>query len=125
MGIRREHRLALAIAMAVVAVWLLTMMVALRSLAPPSAASGRLLAIFPPAVSEVRALQAIAAAGGLTFGQTWFRLGWEVRGDEPGFAGRLRENGAWVLTDLPLLPVLAGCSGATVARDTVKQRWIN
>jgi hypothetical protein len=120
-----EHRLALGIATAVVTVWFVGMVVALRVLAPPAAASGRLLAIFPPAITDTQALQAIAIAGGRTFGQTWFRLGWDVLGEEPGFAGRLREHGAWVLTDLPLMPVLAGCSGASTARDASRRREIN
>lgn len=120
-----EHRLALGISTAVLTVWLLGMVVALRALAPPAAASGRLLAIFPPSVTETQALQAIAMAGGRTFGQTWFRLGWAVLGEQPGFAGRLRDQGAWVLTDLPLVPVLAGCSGASVARDASGRRGIN
>jgi len=124
-GIRREHRLALAIAAGALAMWLTGMAVAMRALTPADAASGRLLVIFPPAVSAVHALEAIANAGGRAFGQTWFLLGWDVLGEEPGFAARLRAQGAYVLTDLPWLPVLAGCTGTTAAPAAQPRRPAN
>jgi len=114
MRVSREHRLALAIALGVIAIWLIGMVVAMRVLVPAGTVSGRMLAVFPPTVSEAQALRAIADAGGRTFGQTWFRLGWDVLGDEAGFADRLRSRGAWVVTDLPLVPILAGCGGGAV-----------
>jgi len=125
MRVSREHRLALAIALGAIAIWLIGMVVAMRVLAPAGSASGRMVAIFPPTVSEADALQAIADARGRTFGQTWFRLGWDVLGDETGFADRLRSRGAWVVTDLPLVPVLAGCGGGAIARDSARPEQAN
>jgi len=97
----------------------------MRVLAPAGSASGRMVAIFPPTVSEAHALQAIVDARGRIFGQTWFRLGWDVLGDETGFADRLRSRGAWVVTDLPLVPVLAGCGGGAVVGNGAQLRRTN
>lgn len=125
MILRREHRLALAIGSGILLAWFAGMAIALRALTPPDTASGRLLVIFPPAVTELQAMQAIGGAGGRTFGQAWFRLGWDVLGEEPGLAARLRAHGAYVLTDFPWVPVLAGCSGSAGTRNARQRRNTN
>lgn len=125
MRLGKEHRLALFIAAGVLVLWLAGMAAALRVLAPPNEASGRLLAIFPPEYEERQAMEAIVRAGGRTFGQTWFLLGWAVLGEDPGFAGRLRAHGAFVLIDLPLVPTLAGCTGVAATANTGRRPTTN
>jgi hypothetical protein len=104
------HRLALATAAAILAVWLAGMAVAMRAAALPPEASGAMIAVFPPALHENDALAAIIAAGGKPVRRTWIGSVWVVEGDAPGYAGRLRDAGALAAyRQFPLSPEIAGC----------------
>ncbi len=105
-----DHRLALSIAAGVLLVWLVAMAIAMRAAALPDQASGAMIAVFPPGIGENGQITAIVNAGGKPVRQTWIGAVWVVEGDAPGYAGRLRQNGALAAYgELPFSPELAGC----------------
>lgn len=67
------------------------------SLNAPAAESGELAAIFPPNVSSLQAFEATVAAGGMPLRQGGTSFILVVAGNEPFFAQRLRDNGAWLV----------------------------
>lgn len=75
-------------------------------LGPRDEASGALAGVFPPGHGTMAAYAAVAAAGGTPIRATGGGLVWVARSAEPGFAGRLRAAGAWLVLD-PV--VAAGC----------------
>jgi hypothetical protein len=104
------HRLALQIAAAIVALWLLSMIVLVRAAALGPDASGTMLAVFDPGIAEDTIFASLLAAGGKPVRRTWLPFIWVVSGTGPGFAGRLRDQGALgTYRELPFAPTLAGC----------------
>jgi hypothetical protein len=77
----------------------------------PPEAGGTMVAVFPPGFDGADALAAVARADGLPVRTTWLGNVWVVHGPEPGFAGRLREAGAWLaVAAVPFEPgLLGGC----------------
>ncbi len=72
--------------------------------------SGSLLAVFSPSMAQSRIFASIVQAGGRPVRPTWMPGTWVAYGDEPGFAGRLKEHGAIsAYASTPFLPQLAGC----------------
>ncbi|MFO1070611.1 MAG: hypothetical protein U1E14_18995 [Geminicoccaceae bacterium] len=112
------HRLALGLAAAARAATLVAVAALLVAADQPDGASGDLVAVFAPGTSGERALQAVVAADGIVRRGTWLGTVWEVTGDRPGLAGRLR--GAGALLVLPVQPFaslsLGGCSFLPIDR---------
>lgn len=104
------HSLAGTLAVVVVLVWLLIMATVVRSAALQPEASGTMLAVFEPGTSQDMIFEKLIAAGGRPVRATWLPFVWVVSGDEQGFAGRLRNEGAMgAYGELPFAPAVAGC----------------
>lgn len=78
----------------------------------PGAATGDLVVVFPAGTSETSALTATAESDGVVRRRAALGPIWYVSSDVPGFADRLRRNGATLV--LPGLPFpslsIGGCS---------------
>jgi hypothetical protein len=106
------HRLALLALLAVVAAWAGLLAAAVRAADLPDDAAGLVAVVFPPGTPPEEALARTLAAGGLPVRRTAPPGALLAFAEAPGFAGRLREAGAYlVLGDFPFGPVLAGCAG--------------
>ncbi|MFM8745928.1 MAG: hypothetical protein ACKOED_04585 [Aestuariivirga sp.] len=104
------HRLALAVFVAVLAIWTAGMAVVMRHAALPPEASGPMLVVFEPGTPDDAAFASLTRAGARIIRQSGLSFIWVVAGDEPGLAGRLAGEGALgAYRDLPLSPVIAGC----------------
>lgn len=104
------HRLALALLLGVIAVWLIGMAVVMRHAALPPEASGPMLAVFEPGMTEEDMFARLARANARIVKQSGLPFVWVVGGDEPGLAGRLRAEGVLgAYRELPVSPVIAGC----------------
>lgn len=80
--------------------------------------SGTVVVVFSPASSSTELLQHVIDADGLLVSPvTWLRNTWIVHSSEPGFAGRLRQQGAWGAFSPDLLrpEALLSCFRITVA----------
>jgi hypothetical protein len=105
-----DHRLALKLAAAVVGIWLIAMVALVRAAALGPDASGTVLAVFEPGTAEDAVFSKLIAAGGRPVRRTWLPFVWVVSGGEPGFAGRLKGQGALgAYGELPFAPAIAGC----------------
>jgi hypothetical protein len=81
------------------------------------AEAGTLLVVFPPSTRPNSVFGKIILAGGKPIRPTWVNGTWVVHGDEPGFAGRLKAQGAiGAYRNSPVLPQLAGCFAYADAR---------
>lgn len=106
------HRLALLLAAGALLLWTGAMALVLRAAELPDDASGMLVAVFAPGTEAPAAFAAVLAAEGAPVRLTTPALGLLAYAETPGFAGRLRAQGAvLVLGDFPFGPVLAGCAG--------------
>jgi hypothetical protein len=104
------HRLALALALFVVLASVAGMAAAMRSAALPPEAAGKMLAVFEPGSPQDDLFARILAAGGKPVRRTWLPFVWVVEGEEPGLAGRLKQQGAiGSYAELPFSPQVAGC----------------
>ena len=111
------HRFALAFFGVVIVAWLVLMVVLVRNAALPAEASGTMLAVFEPSISEPAAVSAITAAGGNVVKQSGLAFAWVVQSDEKGLAGRMRSQGAiGVYRELPISPALMGCIAVADAK---------
>ena len=111
------HRFAMNFFGGVIVAWLVLMIVLVRNAALPAEASGTMLAVFEPSISEPAAVSAIAAAGGKVVKQSGLAFAWVVQSDEPGLAGRMRGQGAiGVYRELPISPALMGCFAVADAK---------
>ncbi|BBK34791.1 hypothetical protein EDC65_2720 [Stella humosa] len=112
-GTARPHRLALAIAAAIVVAWAAGagLLLALGTLPPDR--SGTVAVLFPPGTGGMAALAAVAAADGVLVRDTILPNVVIADGREPGFVGRLRQAGA--LAAYPPLDIgfamIGGCTG--------------
>lgn len=104
------HRLALALFIGVIAVWLVGMAVVMRHAALPPEASGTMLAVFDPGTTEDDVFAALTRADARIVKPSGLGFVWVVASDEPGLAGRLEREGALgAYRELPVSPVIAGC----------------
>jgi hypothetical protein len=104
------HKFALMFFGSVFVAWLLLMAVLMRNAALPPEASGTMLAVFDPKVSELEALKMIAEADAKILRKSNFDFIYVVQSDEPGLAGKLKKSGALgAYKELPIAPELAGC----------------
>jgi hypothetical protein len=72
------------------------------------ASTGTLLVVFSPALSSGEFFQKVLdAKGAPVTAIPWFRHAWVVQSREPGFAGRLRAQGAWAVFSPDLLSAQA------------------
>jgi hypothetical protein len=106
------HRLALGLAAGALAATLVAVAGLLVAANQPDTASGDLVAVFPPGTTDDSALHAVALADGVIRRATWLGPVWEVSGDAPGLAGRLRASGALLVLPPQPFPSLSlgGCS---------------
>ncbi|HEY4994959.1 MAG TPA: hypothetical protein VII21_01545 [Aestuariivirga sp.] len=104
------HKFALGFFGSVLVAWLLVMVILVRHAALPAEASGTMLVVFEPRISEIEAVHIIAEAQGKIVKQTGVGFAWLVQDDAPGLAGRLRANGALgAYRELPIPIEMAGC----------------
>tara|TARA_R110000868_G_scaffold31815_3_gene116374 strand:+ start:1940 stop:2311 length:372 start_codon:yes stop_codon:yes gene_type:complete len=89
-----------------VILWAVLMAAAPRLVSVEDTVSGALAVLFLPGTEESEIMAAVSAAGGQVLRGGAFSNVLVVRGDTPGFAGRLKGAGAWGV----LSPALAtGC----------------
>lgn len=107
---RHPHALAAAILAGAVVVAGVLMAKSMADARLPGSASGRMLVVFPLAMSGDDMFARIIRAGARPIRQTWLDAVWVVAGDRPGLAGRLIANGAAATYgDVFFAPQLAGC----------------
>ncbi len=104
------HRLAIALFSAVLSIWLVAMTFLMHRAVLPAEATGTMIAVFEPSVTEDKAFATLVAAGANVVRKTSFDFIWVVTSDQPGLAGRLVANGALgAYRELPISPSIAGC----------------
>ncbi len=64
----------------------------------PDARAGTVAAVFGPLATPADTARAVAESGGRILGAGWNNV-ILAGGDSPGFAGRLRNAGAWLVLD--------------------------
>jgi hypothetical protein len=107
---RLGHRLAFGLFGSVLAIWLMVMAMVMRHAALAPDASGPMIAVFEPGLSADDVFAKLTQAGAKPVRATGLAFIWVVAGDEPGLAGRLRQQGAvGAYRELPFSPTLAGC----------------
>jgi len=107
---RSGHRLAIALFISVIAVWLAVMAVVMRAAALAPEASGTMLAVFDPGTPEDDIFARLTRADARPVRPTAFGFIWIVAGDRAGLAGRLKQQGAiGAYRELPISPTIAGC----------------
>jgi len=92
--------LTLKLLLGFLALWVVTMAVALPLGALPENAGGRVLAVFPPSLGpDARLLAIVEAEGrpvlGFLGGLVWLTEPADDKSGAPGFVGRLKAAGAW------------------------------
>ena len=76
--------------------WLPLLGVHAQRMSQADAAAGTVIAVFAPTLPARAPFERVAAAGGaMVRPVAGWRHAWIVRSPEPGFAGRLRAQGAW------------------------------
>ena len=94
--------------------WTPVLAVHVRNMSVADSATGGLIVVFPPTASTRDLLRGIAAAdGALVEPVRWVPRAWIVQSGDAGFAGRLRERGAWGVFSPELLSLnrVLSCSG--------------
>lgn len=113
------HRLAIALFIAVVVIWLAVMAVVMRAAALPPDASGTMLAVFEPGTTEDEIFSRLTRADARPVRPTAFGFIWIVAGESPGLVARLKEHGAiGAYRELPISPTIAGCFALADAKAT-------
>jgi hypothetical protein len=119
-GIKKGLRLRAwiwACAILVVLTWTPVLVLHLRNMSVADLGTGALIAVFPTS-STRDVFRSIADAKGAAVGPvSWLPRTWVVVSTEPGFAGRLRERGAWGVYYGNLLSVrqVLSCTGMVQA----------
>lgn len=104
------HKLAIVMFAAVLLATALAMAGTMLAGRASDEEAGTLLAVFPPSTRPNNVFGRIILAGGKPIRPTWVRGTWVVHGDDPGFAGRLKAQGAiGAYRNSPVLPQLARC----------------
>ncbi len=107
---RSGHRLAVALFISVIVVWLAVMAIVMRAAALEPEASGTMLAVFDPGTPQDHIFASLTRAEARPVRPTAFGFIWIVNGDGPGLAGRLKQQGAiGAYRELPISPTIAGC----------------
>jgi hypothetical protein len=118
-GARARRRLSLrtwvlACVLLVLLTWTPVLALHLRNMSVADPGTGTLIAVFPPTSSTRDVFRGIADAKGAPVGPvSWLPRTWVVQSSEAGFAGRLRQHGAWGVYYGNLLSVrqILSCSG--------------
>ena len=98
----------------VVLTWTPVFAIHLHNMSLADGGTGTVIVVFPPTSSTRDLFRSIVDAKGAPVGPvSWMPRTWIVQSGEPGFAGRLRERGAWGVYSTRLLSVrqLLSCSG--------------
>jgi|SRR5215470_15915431 len=98
----------------VVLAWAPVFFVHVRNMSVADSATGIVVVVFPPTTSAPELFRGIAAAdGALVEPVRWMPRTWIVQSKDAGFAGRLRERGAWGVFSPELLSLnrVLSCSG--------------
>lgn len=98
--------------------WTPVLVIHLRNMSVGDAGAGTVIVVFAPTVGTREAFRSIADAKGAPVGPvSWIPSAWIVQSLEAGFAGRLRERGAWGVYYGNLLSVrqILSCSGMVQA----------
>lgn len=101
----------------VVLTWTPVLVLHLRNMSVADPGTGTLIVVFPPTVSTRDLFRSIGEANGAPVGPvSWVPRTWIVQSAQTGFAGRLREHGAWAVYSPNLLSVrqVLSCSGMVV-----------
>ena len=104
-------------ALLVLLTWIPVAAVHLRNMSVADPGTGTLIVVFPPTQSTRNVFRGIADAKGAPVGPVrWAPSTWIVQSSDAGFAGRLREQGAWGVYSPLLLSVrqVLSCSGMVV-----------
>lgn len=107
------HKLALGFLAAVAVIWAAVFSLTLAEAELPPDAEGRVVAVYPFGWNGEAATAAALRTEARLVRQTWLPNILELSSDQPGFAGRLQQNGAIaVYRAQPFsLFTLAGCTG--------------
>jgi len=107
------HWIALGFLGAVLLVWAAIFGLTLRRAALPDEATGKVVAIYPFGWSKEQSTAAAFATEARLVRETWLPNAIELSSDDPGFAERLRTNGAIGVYRAQPFDVftLAGCTG--------------
>ena len=104
------HKLAIGMFAAVLLATALAMAGTMLAGRASDEEAGTLLAVFPPSTRPNNVFGRIILAGCKPIRPTWVHGTWVVHGDDPGFAGRLKAQGAiGAYRNSPVMPQLAGC----------------
>jgi hypothetical protein len=98
----------------VVLTWTPILGIHVRNMSIADSGAGTVIVVFPPTSSTLELFRSIVDAKGAPVGAvSWIPRAWIVRSAESGFAGRLRERGAWGVYSTNLLSVrqVLSCSG--------------
>jgi len=101
-------------ALLVLLTWIPVLAIHLRNMSVADPGAGTLVVVFPPTRSTRDVFRGIADAKGAPVRPVrWAPSAWIVQSAETGFAGRLREQGAWGVYSPLLLSVrqVLSCSG--------------
>ena len=107
------HRLAFGFFAAIVIAWAAILAVTLKQAELPPEAAGRVVAVYPFGWSGQASAAAALHTEASLVRETWLPNILEVASQQPGFAGRLQQNGAIVVYRAQpfSLFTLAGCTG--------------
>ena len=106
----QTHRRVAWVVAAALLVWLAGAVLVLETARLPASGTGTVAVLFDPGRDGERNFRAILAAGGSPVRPVVGSLLWIAHSETPGFAGRLRAEGARaVYGELSFGPVFAGC----------------
>ena len=103
--------------------WIPVLAIHFRNMSVADPGSGTLIVVFPPTWSSRDVFRGIADAKGAPVGSVrWAPSTWIVQSAETGFAGRLREQGAWGVYSPLLLSArqVLSCSGMVVRPSSAR-----
>jgi len=98
--------------------WTPVLVLHLRNMSVSDPGTGTLVVVFPPTTSNRDLFRSISEARGAPVGPvSWAPSTWIVQSTESGFAGRLRERGAWAVYSPYLLSArqMLSCTGMVKA----------
>ena len=113
-GTRRRAWIWLSLLLLVAVTWTPVFGIHLYKMSLDDPGTGTVIVVFSPGLGARELFRGVTDAGGsLVRPVPWFPRMWVARSLEPGFAGRLRERGAWGVysTDLLSARALLSCSG--------------
>ena len=106
-----DHGLPLVLLVITLVFWAGFMAFVIREAMLTDAASGTVVAVFPPGRTIAENYAGVLRAEGLVFQSAWFDSIWVVRSERTGFVGRLKKQGAWAAFPADTIQpvILGGC----------------